>query len=150
MTPNDTDWLALALASESNAPHEWIPIAWVIRHRRDTGYRKKRSIVEVVLDKNQFSYFNEFTANVGMRGGIFERALEGYAGRLYEDALPCAAHVLAAAPWQAPFGPDVRHYWSPVSMKPRGSKPHWHGTGSRFFTPSGIDPQRFIFEAGIK
>ena len=36
VSENDLDWLGLALRSESEQPHEWVALAWVIRNRVET------------------------------------------------------------------------------------------------------------------
>ena len=156
-TPTEVDWLALCLASETNQPHEAQYVAWAIRNRRDSKYRGAQTIVDVILDRKQFSYFNIWTSGthpVMTRTDVFIDAMRGYAGKVltanrgvYDD---CARAILEMPTWMAPFGPDVLHYWSPVSMKPKGSKPAWAGTGSRAFTPGCVDPRRFVFEAGVR
>lgn len=149
----ETEWLALCLASESNLDHEWPCIGWVIRNRVKAE-RYPDTYRGVVLQPKQFSYFNALTTGPENRSLdlIWIEAMKGYAGRIYRErpaVHACAERVLRAQPFEAPFGPDVQHYYSPVSMKPLGSAPAWAPKAKRLFTPSGIDPQRFVFAAGV-
>ncbi|HKV10722.1 MAG TPA: cell wall hydrolase [Thermoanaerobaculia bacterium] len=150
----EAEWLALCLASESNEPREWPLIAWVIRNRVESA-RYPETYRGVVLQPKQFSYFNALTAGPENRSLelIWTEAMKGYAGDIYrrhsEELTACARAVIQAPNWRRPFGPDVMHYYSPISMKPRGSAPAWAPKAKRLFTPSGIDPQRFVFAAGV-
>lgn len=154
--PTETDWMALAMASESNEHHEWPYIGWVIRNRKTRRFRGAERFVDVILARKQFSYFDKWTAidQPLLHAQIWEHSMEGYAGRIYLDnrheITLCASSVINAMAWQAPFGVDVLHYYSPVSMKPKGSKPAWEPTAKRLFTPSGVDPNRFVFAAGVR
>lgn len=153
----DRDWLALCLASESNGIHEWQYIAWVIKLRVEGQNRFPNTYRDVVLQPSQFSYFNEWTAKGGARAltdhEIWMLAMKGYAGAIYSRHRSlldgCAARVAALPLWQAPFPVDTLHYYSPVSMKPKGSKPAWVPSARLLMTPSGVDPQRFVFAAGV-
>lgn len=144
IAPTNEDWLAMCMASESNEPHEWLYIGWVVRNRGNnlTPYDK------IILAPQQFSYFNQFYSEKD-HNEIFKLAKAGYAGGLYLSALPCARRVVSAGLWEAPFGQKVRHYFSPVSMRPKGSEPAWAKTAERQFTPSGVDPRRFVFCEGV-
>lgn len=146
-TRSEADWLALCLASESNLPHEWPLIGWVIRNRVHSS-RFPNTYQSVILQPSQFSYFNSFK---GSSEEIFSKALSGYAGKIFSgrDAISCALAIISAASWQAPFGPDVLHYWSPISMVPKGSLPSWAKQAKRTFTLSGIDPERFACAEGV-
>lgn len=158
MTLRDLDWLALCLASESNQPHEWQYIAWTIKLRVEGQNRYPNTYRDVVLQPSQFSYFNLWTTGkVGARAltdqEIWTVAMKGYAGTIYTKNRSlldgCAAHVAALPLWQAPFPLDTLHYYSPVSMKPKGAKPAWAPSARLLITPSGVDPQRFVFAAGV-
>ena len=155
--PGDSEvrWLALAIRSESDQPHEWSYIGWTIRNRV-LSHRYPDTYQGVILQPKQFSYFNAFIAPGQSAATIYERAKAGYAGDAtgwaendLARAEDCAHELIRAPRWQAPFGVDVMHYYSPVSMKPAGSKPPWAPTAKRLFAPSGVDPSRFLFAAGV-
>lgn len=149
MAHTEIDWLGLAIRSESDQPHEFLAIGWTIRNRV-WARRFPNTYRDVILQRKQFSYFNAWTGYPDKPEAIWEKAVQGYAGGPGLDAATeCAAHVIAAPAWAAPFGPDVLHYYSPVSMKPKGSAPPWAKTAKRLFTPSGIDPARFVYAAGV-
>lgn len=152
---SEADWLGLTIRSESDQPHEWWAIGWAIRNRVLSG-RYPNTYQAVVLSKKQFSYFDKYAALVGDPQALYDAALKGYAGDASgwgENDLPqainCAREILVCRRWSAPFGVDVMHYWSPVSMSPAGSRPPWAPSAKRLFTPAGIDPQRFVFAAGV-
>lgn len=151
-------WLGLCLRSESDRPHEWPYIAWAVRNRVLSKYRGKEAYQEVILDRKQFSYFNQFASLLLSEdpNALYAAAAKGYAGDATgwaEDNLSaaedCARAILLAPRYTAPFDKDVRHYYSPVSMKPVGSAPPWAATARLLFTPSGVDPRRFVFGAGV-
>ena len=147
--PEKAQWLGLALRSESDQPHEWPAIGWVIRNRvLKRGY--PNDYFKVITQPWQFSYFNKYR---GMKpdGKLFELAKKGYAGEMqgwhendFDEAVNCAWSVIHGPRYKAPFAPNIYHYWSPVSMKPQGSDPSW---AARFekVPVSGIDPWRFTF-----
>ncbi|HVF61687.1 MAG TPA: hypothetical protein VNJ70_17915 [Thermoanaerobaculia bacterium] len=155
MKRTEADWLGLTIRSESDQPHEWLPIGWTIRNRVLTG-RYGNFYEAVVLSRKQFSYFNQFAALVGDHEALFEAALKGYAGDMVgwaennlDKATACARELMAAPRWHAPFGTDVMHYYSPISMVPKNAKPPWLRQAKLLLIPSGIDPQRFVFAAGV-
>jgi len=148
-------WLGLVIRSETDQPHEWPFIAWTIRNRLLSG-RYGNSYEAVILSKKQFSHFNQFESLLGDHTRLMEAALNTYAGDMngwrendYDDAVACGADVMGAPRWRAPFGVDVMHYYSPVSMKPPGNRPPWLRSARRTFTPEGVDPSRFVFAAGV-
>jgi hypothetical protein len=147
--PTESRWLGLALRSESDQPHEWLPIAWVIRNRVESRIYPD-TYAGVVTQRQQFSYFNHFQRVDGPEE-IFAAALEGYAGENagwhdndYLHACECASAVRRMPRWMAPFSPRVFHFWSPVSMVPKGSDPAW-AEDLRVFALPGIHAQRFKF-----
>jgi hypothetical protein len=151
----EAQWLGLCLRSESDQPHEWWAVGWAIRNRVLSS-RYPDLFSAVILSRKQFSYFNSWTSSGLPVERIYEEALKGYAGDRsgwgendLAEAQRCAAEVLAAPRWHAPFGTGFTHYWSPISMKPAGSMPSWAPSARRTFTPSGIDPLRFAFAEGV-
>jgi hypothetical protein len=155
--PSPADWLALCLVTESNQAHEWPCIAWTVRNRM-AARRYPDTVRDVVLDRKQFSHFNAFLGFVGTEAELLEAVLAGKATKgkvkplsreLYALAQQAAADLLEEPVWRRPFGPTVCHYWSPISMRPRNSRPTWAPQAKRLFTPSGIDPGRFIYADGV-
>jgi len=152
---SEARWLGLCLRSESDAPHEWWAIGWSIRNRVLSS-RYPDLYQAVILSRKQFSYFNQFASLLGDPEALYAAAVKGYAGDSsgwHENDLAmaqeCAAELIAAPRYHAPFGADVMHYWSPASMKPFGSAPPWATSAKRRFTPDRIDPLRFVFAAGV-
>jgi hypothetical protein len=148
-------WLGLCLRSESDQPHEWTAIGWTIRNRV-LSTRYPNLYQAVVLSRKQFSYFNQFASLIDHPDALYAAALKGYAGDSsgwpendLAEAERCARALILAPRWQAPFGVEVMHYYSPVSMVPKGSAPPWAPAAKRLFTPSGVDPARFVFAAGV-
>jgi len=158
------EWAALTLVTESDQPHEWWPIAWVLRYRV-ASQRFPDTMKEVVLQERHFSAWNPWTH--GKFKGKFpleeiwhelwKTLDQATQEKLYPVALQCASLILprpatGSAPtlqgqpaWQAPFGPEVCWYYSPEKMIPKGTAPTWAAKAARTFTPSGIDPARFVF-----
>ena len=155
-TVSEAQWLGLTIRSESDQPHEWPAIGWTVRNRV-LSPRYPNDYEAVILQPKQFSYFNRFQALAADPAALYAEAVRGYAGDSsgwgendLSETVKCARSVIAAYRWSAPFGADVLHYYSPVSMVPKGSAPPWAPTAKRLFTPSGIDPQRFVFAAGVR
>jgi hypothetical protein len=155
--PSPADWLALCLITESNQAHEWPFIAWTVRNRM-ASKKYPRTVEGVVLAPKQFSHFNAFIGFVGSKAELLEAVLAGKAtvGRvkplsrsLYNLAIGAAVDLLEEPVWRRPFGPTVCHYWSPISMRPRNGRPAWAPQAKRLFTPSGIDPERFVYADGV-
>lgn len=153
--PTDYQWLGLVIRSESDQPHEWSYIAWSIRNRVLSS-RYPNLYESVILSRKQFSYFNQFENLGADRVKIYDAALKGYAGdssgwseNNLKEAEACAREVISSPRYKAPFHIDVMHYYSPISMKPAGSKPAWISSAKRLITPSGVDPMRFVFAAGV-
>lgn len=148
------EWLGLALRSESDQPHEWRNLAWVIRNRVEHS-RFRSTYAGVICRAWQFSYFNDWTIAGDPPNEIYEQALKGYAGDKrgwqdndYTEAVECAAKVLTEPRYQAPFGPTVLHFWSPRSMVPIGRTPSW-ADKMRVFSMPGVDPDRWQFGEGL-
>ena len=148
--PTAADWLGLLLVTESNQPHEWRPIAQVVQNRMQHP-RWPDTLERVILEPWQFSHFNPYQDS-GLRGReLYEAVVEGEKARpihrgWLEKGVECACWILTREPWEAPFGPGVLFYYSPVSREPQGEQPWWwEEEVGREFTPSGIDPWRFVF-----
>lgn len=152
--PNDLDWLALCLVTESNRPNEWPYIAQVIENRRKTG-RWGDTYRSVVLAPMQFSAFNGHL-NPGHRDPENSPNFSLIFGLMadHESPLPlmhAAAMVNGeeADAFSLVISTATLHYYSPVSMKPPGSKPAWAASAKRLYTPTGVDPERFVFAEGV-
>lgn len=149
--PTDAEWLGLCLVTESNLPHEWRPIARVIRNR--VGHKRwPNSIRDVILQPMQFSHFNPFIKEEWENDrALYDAVVDGAAnyGRainldLLVIAVEAAEDLLEEPPWRAPFGPKVCFYYSPISMQPKGKAPWWWPKEvKRAIELPGIDPYRF-------
>lgn len=162
--------------TETNRPEEQVFVLWVIRNRVESG-RFGKDYEGVVLAPKQFSAFNGFTAHGTGQPYIFNSVASLRLPEDLLDAVHLAEKVLAEYIQNNPFyslpparpgssrddrmadnlaavaalkaAESVCHYWSPVSMKPPGSRPSWASSAKRLFTPPGIDPERFIFAEGV-
>ena len=158
MAKTDQEFCALVAVTESNRPHEYPYIISVFRNRVEHP-RFPDTYREVLMQPRQFSALNKWCSDRSSLKGQLQpddvwRAL--FASRdqieqtkLYPLALACAAQVLAAPRWQAPFDPSVCWYYSPVSMIPKGAVPTWAKDAAWSFTPPGVDPYRFVFCADV-
>lgn len=167
--PSDLHWIILCLATESDRPDEWPPIAQTIENRRLSG-RWGHTYRDVVLARKQFSAFNEFT--VLSRARITERSIFENAARALRDSvrlIEAAIYVRTVdtnhdtragsrgGTFDPRISPTTLHYYSPVSMKPPGSAPIWAAVdesgkplhATRLYTPDGIDKNRFVFAEGV-
>ena len=150
----DAEWAGLAARSESDQPHEWWPILWVIRNRMlDRNYPDTAQ--GVVTQAWQFSYFNEWRGRDDS-AAVFSEAKMGYAGdhtgwheNDYTEAVVAAREVLTAGRREAPFGPKVLNFWSPQSMIPALILPDWNWEELRCFSLGGLDPSRFLFAESV-
>lgn len=145
--PTDLDWLALCICTESNRPEEWPYIAQVIENRRRTG-RWGSTLRSVILAPMQFSAFN-WSTKAPQDPHLGTAAMFGAMARRQNPLLLMhAARGDWSGPW-AGISKETLHYYSPVSMKPVGSKPAWAAQAKRLYTPTGVDPNRFIFAEGV-
>lgn len=150
----ETQWLKLGMASETNLVHEFKYIGWCIKSRVIGRNRFPNTYRDVILQPKQFSYFNPWTGqDVLDDTELYNLALQGYAGKILkanEGILEYGARVIINSNWwDAPFGLDVTHYYSPISMVPKFKPPSWMKQAKYSFTPPGVDPQRFVFAAGV-
>lgn len=140
-------WVGLCCLTESNRPYEWPYIAWVIRNRLDSG-KYKHTYEQVVLQPSQFSAFNKWQGTEPLT--IFQRVSRGYHSiELLFHAVDIARKVIESGDNDRPFPITVRHYYSPISMRPLGRKPPWYEQAKKVFTPEGLDPERFVFADGV-
>jgi len=145
--PTDSQWLGLLLRSESELPHEWPALAWVVRNRVESNGRYPSTYQSAILQSRQFSAFN---IAIGLPPtAAYEKVKATYAGDQtgWPDndltmAESCAKALLAAFRWQAPFSQRVFTFWAPAAMKPAGSDPPW-ATDYRVFTLPGIPRWKF-------
>jgi len=153
LQPTDQDWLALCLCTESNRPEEWPYIAQVIENRRATG-RWGATYRDVVLAPMQFSAFNAYTRH----SDGFHEPYGLFMGVALTSKIPLLLAMRAAkfvsAPssepaWAKDVSEQTLHYWSPVSMVPKGSRPAWAKSAKRLYTPDGLDLERFIFAESV-
>ena len=139
--PDDQDllWLARAayVEARSDGLYSMYLVSSVIMNRVRAG-RYPDTVKETVMEPAQITgmwdqrYIWE-TANMDMEQTAWRNALR-------------AAHLALTTPERLrPFGPDVYHYYSPVSMQPQGRVPRW-AVGH---TPVYRIDNRFVFYAGI-
>lgn len=154
MEPTDLDWLALCLVTESNRPSEWPYIAQVIENRRKTG-RWGDTHRSVVLAPMQFSAFNG-RVKPGRRDSENPPDFDLIFGLMADHESPLLLmHAAAmvngeeADAFSLVISAATLHYYSPVSMKPAGSKPAWAASTKRLYTPAGVDSERFVFAEGV-
>lgn len=147
MTP--AEWLGLTLVTESEYPHEWPYIAAVIRNRV-AHPRWPDTIRDVVLQKSQFSHFNDYQGLGLDDAGLYQAVVEGRKARALSPSFVALAVGFAA--WcqalpmdRLPFGPKVCFYYSPRSMKDEKSPWWWEKEVKREIIPPGVDPRRFRF-----
>ena len=146
------EWLARMLISETNRPEEMVYVAWVARNRLDMNYRGATSYRDVVLQPRQFSAFNR-----GMRYRAYYRRVvfDGYhqnsntprhsTEQARRQALSIAYQVMGASRSDAPFGSNVTHFYSPVSMSGGvGHMPPW-APSMKPVTVESVDSYRFRF-----
>ena len=142
---DDVLWLARAIYSETKRSEEQELVAWTIRNRVETNYRRKRTYEATVLDPWQYSAFN---AGSPKRHHYSSLAPTSTA-RGFQSALRIAYGVYHAAPTARPFPLTTRHFYSERSMV-GGRTPKW-ARGKRPVRLVGrdIDPRRFRFFAAI-
>lgn len=126
----DSQWLGLALRSESDQPHEWAYLAWVIRNRVEYKGRPfhQESYRDIILAPSQFSFFNQFS---GLHPSeVWDLSIQKYAGdsegwshNNLSEAIECADWVINSPRWLSPIGPDVLYFWAPGAMG--GKDPRW-------------------------
>lgn len=154
---NPEDWLALVTVTESNLPHEYAYLQWVMRNRVESP-RFPDTYRDMLMQPRQFSALNRWCSDRNQIKGqlqpdeiwrlLFASRDAVEREKLFPLALACAKEVLAAPRWRAPFDPEVLHYYSPQSMIPKGAVPAWAKAAAWQFTPPGVNPQRFVFLGG--
>lgn len=133
-------WLARCLLSESNRTDEQRLVAWVVRNRVETGYRGN-AYREVVLEKFQFSAFNEPSERRTYLLSLNQTTRHDAAWR---SALGVALDVYRAPASERPFSLTTRHFYSPVSM-PNRSTPAWAEGRVPVALAVHVDDDRFRF-----
>lgn len=154
MDIKDYSWLALCMASESNQPHEWPFIGWLVRNRKEDS-RYPDNYKDVVLQPAQFSWFNSLRTwpKPDNEEQLFLWCMTGGpSGNLrrlqaqYLEAKSCALSVSQLPRWAAPFNKKVQLMYSPVSMVPKWKEPWWWVEEVvRGFTPHSLDSRRWVF-----
>jgi hypothetical protein len=143
LTPMQLDevlWLARCVFSEADRANEQRLVAWVVRNRVETQYRGT-TYRDVVLERQQFSAFNEPTARREQILAFNQHSTNP----LWQQALGIALDVYQAGPSERPLPITTRHFYSPVSM-PGGATPHWAvGVEPINVSAFDIDPYRFRF-----
>lgn len=152
--PTDLDWLALCLVTESNRPEEWPYIAQVIENRRKTG-RWGDSYRSVVLAPMQFSAFNPWTKRhavdnfPNLHMFVLVATNESILFLMRAAAFVAENDERTGMSFSLVISAATLHYYSPLSMKPPGNKPAWAASAKRLYTPTGVDPERFVFAESV-
>lgn len=136
---DDVLWMARAIYSETKVAEEMEYVAWIIRQRVDSS-RYPDSPQDVVLEWRQFSAMNSASRRAEL--ATYDRDTRS---THFRRALRMAHYTLIADPELSPF-PEVLHAYSPRSMQPRGSAPHW-AEGQQPVFQMG---DRWRFYAGIQ
>lgn len=149
LTPSS--WVGLCLLTESDRPHEWNTLAWVIRFRYEANREKQfggQDYSRIVTHPFQFSAFNGIT---GTPQEVWERVfnLKPRSVGLLRRATEVAEDVMRDSLRHSPLDTRTYFFWSPRSMVPEGSLPKWNWTQLRRFAVNEIDPWRFLFAAEI-
>lgn len=110
-------WLARIVYSETKSPNEQVLIAWVVRNRVEAEY-KGQTYKEVASRSSQFSGLNVFDKQY--RHNITRNY--DSSGQSWENALSISEAVYFAPNWLRPFAGDVKHFYSPKSVK---FEPEW-------------------------
>lgn len=143
----DAEWLGACMASESNEPHEWPYIGWVVRNRVEAPRRYPNKYADVVRQPWQFSYWNEY-ADIVRHEQAFVEASKGRIRHQLDRAEDCARWLLEIDGEHSPIPRDCFYFWSPVSMPERGNCPWWASKKDwplEWFTVPGVDGFRFTF-----
>lgn len=138
-------WLARAVYSETNksAQGEMVKVACVIRNRVTTNYRGVETYQEAVLDKNQFSGFNQTDQN-------YKRNISmdySDTGTAWKDALRVAELVYRDGDLACDFAETVRHFYSPISVT---KTPLWAQGMEPVLTIKDKTGTRFAFYSNVK
>lgn len=139
---SDYQWLGALLASESNEPHEWLYVGWVVRNRVEAEFLGDSTYVRVIRRRKQFSYWNQFEFLDD--DDAYREACSGRIRHQLDESERYAKWILSTPREYAPFAPNVFYFWSPVSMPEDGRIPGWAESMDRFCPPD-VDPWRFIF-----
>ena len=143
----ETLWLARCIFSESKRPTEQELVAWVVRNRVETGYRKKTTYQDTVLDPYQFSAFN---TNYPRRA--FYTSLDAHSDIPgWKTALQIAHYVRHARSETRPFPRTTRHFYSERSLPDSVQHPAWAAGREpvEFNRDYEIEAERFRFFAGV-
>jgi len=137
-------WLARVIFSETKNKEEMRLIGWVVRNRVEAEYRGD-TYEEVALSAYQFSGLNskdaQYDININM----------GYKSEneKWVKALVVAKKIYFAGDDERPFGKNVLHFYSPMSVS---KTPKWTTDGELDYEISGTNGMapRFAFYSGVK
>ena len=136
----ETLWLARAIYSESNLPHEQEYVAWVVRNRVELKYNGKETYRDVILDDWQFSAFN--SGNKRRWYYINKSITDG--NDPWIRALEIAHKVRTADESESPIPKLTTHFYSAVSMIPTWRVPSWAKVMEQYKVPY-VEENRFRF-----
>ena len=110
-------WLARIVYSETKRAEEQVLVAWVVRNRVESKY-KGASYKDVALHDSQFSGLNSFDKNY--RYNITKNYNDTEEG--WQSAVSVARAVYNADEALRPLSKNVKHFYSPVSVR---NTPSW-------------------------
>jgi hypothetical protein len=137
-------WLARVIFSETKVPDEMRLVGWVVRNRVENGYWGN-TYEKVALSPYQFSGLNpsdsQYQTNIHL----------GYAttNPAWRNALEIAKEIYFADDATRPFGKDVLHFYSPVSVS---VAPAWAkgATPDQVVSNATDGAPRFAFYSGVQ
>lgn len=142
---NEILWLARIIYSETKIPSEMRLIGWVARNRVETNYFGS-SYESIAKSPNQFSGLNrydiEFKNNMSL-------GYEDTLNNSWRLSLMIAEEIYYADESARPFPVNIRHFYSPISVR---NAPSWADGKipySIIKNQNDIRP-RFAFYAGVK
>lgn len=137
-------WLARIAYSEANLRHNMVKVAWAARNRVETCY-KGCTYHEVATWADQFSGLQPWHAH-------YERNMLTVTNlpdnQKWQQAVEVARAVMDAPDVLRPFTKTTRHFYSPVSMKPKYRAPKWaHGHKAIALSrrPGTSNPREILF-----
>ena len=147
IAPKDLEellWLSRILYSETKNVEEMRMVAWVVRNRVETKYRKASTYQETALSPSQFSGLNhhdeQYENNMAL--GFKDKKNQSW-----QNALAVAHEVYFAPSGDRPFGMSVRHFYSPISVS---STPLWADEGELILSIDSSAGVRFAFYDGVR
>jgi hypothetical protein len=120
LNAKDVLFVARTLTSESDRADEQRMVAWTIRNRVESRFRGDSTYTQVVLAPQQFSGWFISRARDRMLALTWSTRNRSD----WDEAIEITLAVMRAPRELNPI-PNINHYYSPVSMIPKGAEPFW-------------------------